>query len=601
MSADDRDWERITEEIKDRASIVNVVEDYVSLEKRGQNHWALCPFHTEDTPSFSVNPDLGIFKCFGCGKGGDVFSFIQEIEQCEFMEAMRMLSERTGVELPSRDSEETDEDSPRHNMFEVNRYAADRFRDAFESEHGTVAREYMTERGFTEEIMETFNVGFAPDGWDNLIRAMKRDEYDLRWAMKVGLIDTSEQSDGPYDKFRNRIMFPIETPSGRVVGFGGRIIDEEDADYGPKYLNSPESPIFSKRQTLYGLPQARSAIRNQDRCMLMEGYTDVIKCHQHGYETALASLGTAMTKQHVHILRRYADEVVLVYDGDEAGREAARRGGKIALENGMKPTVVLLDEGQDPADVINESPDRFGELVEERRPYIDVVFDWLVEEYDVGTSDGKTAVLKGVVPLVKELPTEVEREEKALDIARELDVREQTVLRLMNRRDGSGQSDNSDSSLSRRIKSESGASIEEFFFRCLGAQPGAFDQVMDMLALKDFTDRRSKSLFEALRRIQRSDRSFDVERWLNEISDDLVSYLAGLLNREEGQDHVERIDPVRVAQKMKSDSSRRERAKLAEALEEEDQESGAGEFDEAKKSLLEQTMQIKKEESDVEE
>lgn len=594
-SSVDPEWERAKEEIRDRVSIVNVVEEYVTLEKKGQNHWALCPFHTENTPSFSVNPDLQIYKCFGCGKGGDIFSFVQEIERCEFMEALTMLADRAGVELPSKQSSEQRAQSPRQKLLDLNEYTAEKYREAFQSDIGSKARQYMENRGFKSEVLERFKIGYAPDGWDNLLRAMKRDGYDLKRARKLGLIDHSDKSGNFYDKFRNRVIFPIETPGGRIVGFGGRILDEEDQ--GPKYLNSKESEIFSKRRVLYGLPQARPAIRKQDHCMIMEGYTDVMRCHQAGFETALASLGTAMTKEHVQNLRKYAREVILVYDGDQAGQRAARRGGEIALLHGMIASVVLLPEGQDPADVISEDPGKFHEYIEERRSYLDVLYEWLAEEHNPTQAEGKTKILQEMAPLIRSIKSEVEREEEARSLAGKLSVPDETVGRIINRNSRKSKRKGT-SNLEQKIKRNSGATIEEVFFRCLGNQPQQFTAVMELLSRKDFQDDRSRALYKSLQQFNRDGESFSVQSWLNRVPDDLLSYLAGLLNQEEAQE-LSRIDPLEVARKIKRDSTRRERGKLAETLQEQDKDSGAGELDDFKKEILKETMKMKRRETDV--
>ena len=592
-SGNEQAWEEAKEEIRDRVSIVNVVEDYVSLEKKGQNHWALCPFHNEDTASFSVNPDLGIYKCFGCGKGGDVFSFIQEIEHCDFMEAMKILSDRSAVDLPSTSDDVQRDDSPRQNMLSVNEYTAKKYREAFTSEVGSAAREYMFERGFQPEVLDQFRVGYAPDGWNNLIRAMKRDGYDLQWARKVGLIDRSQKTGNLYDKFRNRVMFPIMNPSGRVVGFGGRILEEDDQ--GPKYLNSKESPVFSKRRILYGLPQARPAIRKQNYCLVMEGYTDVIRCHQAGFETALASLGTAMTREHVQTLRKYADEVILIYDGDEAGIRAARRGGKIALQHGMKASVVLLSEGTDPADVVGTDPGVFHEHIQDRRPYLDVLYQWLTEEHDPDQAEGKTSILKGMASLIRSIDSEVQREEWIRTLASRLGVQDDTVLTVLNR-DAKKNSSSASGSLTEKIKRSSGATIEEIFFRCLGAHPEKFEDVLEILSRKDFQDDRSRTLMKSLQSFQHEGKSFSVEKWLDRIPEDLLSYLAGLLNREDAPE-LNRIDPVQVAKKIKQNSARRERGRLAEALQQQDKTSGAGQLDKVKKDILKETTEMKRRET----
>ncbi len=583
------DWEVAKEEVRERVDIVSVVREYVRLEKKGKNYWALCPFHTEDTPSFSVTPEMDIFKCFGCGKGGDVFTFMMEIEGCEFPEAMRMLADRAGVELPSgKQSEE--ERSRRQQFFSLNEYVAERYQEAFWSKPGEQARRYMKERGFSESLLKQFGIGYAPAGWDNLLRALKRDDRSPKQALELGLL--SRSNDNVFDMFRERVMFPIHDLSERVLGFGGRAINSEDEDT-PKYLNSPETPIFSKREVLYGLPFARESIRKENRCLVMEGYTDVMRCHEAGFESAVAALGTALTAQQVHQIQRYADEIVLVYDGDEAGKKAARRGGEVGLKNGLKATVVLLPAGTDPADVIAESPEKFKRLISQRRPFIRVLFNWFVEAGKLDTSAGKEQIIKNILPLVNQLPGRLQQEEEIKWLAGKLGVEEDFLFnqltsftRAKNRQ------------LSEQLKDQSGQSIEEIFFRSLSQQPEKFDAVMEKISKKDFFSERSKVIMEGLVKLKNQNREFSPQNWLEQVPADFHSYLAGLLSTSEKTEFAAGIDPLEITAMVRNRSIRRERSELKRNLREQDDEKDRGTLDEAKKALLEQTIEMKRQEED---
>jgi len=580
------DWEQVKEEIRSRVDLVDFIGEYVRLEKKGKSYWGLCPFHTEKTPSFSVTPEMDIYKCFGCGEGGDLFSFLMKIEGCEFMEALRMLSERCGVSLPESGGDDSKQNL-RSKLFAINQYALERYREAFWKDVGKPAREYMLQRGFTEDILKEFDVGFAPDGWQNLARAIKRDDYEIKHAIKSGLIGKSKRGK-LFDKFRNRIIFPIRSLSGRVEAFGGRIMKpDEDA---PKYLNSADTPIFSKRETLYGLEQARAAMREKNRCLIMEGYTDVMSCHQAGYREAIGTLGTAFTKNHSHLLRRYIDEIVLVYDADAAGKKAARRGGGIALKNDLRASVVLLPEGNDPADILNSDPETFAQALEERLPYLEALYNWLCEEHSPGTVEGKEHILGEMTPLLQNISGRLKQQEQARQLAEKLDISEELVLRQLGRN-----SKRSRQRLEENLKRQSGQNIEETFFCSLSNHPEKFEEAMKKISKKDFSDQRSKVLMEGLIKIKNENSSFKPRRWLEIIPSEYRPYLAGLLSWDDNYEFAAGIDPVEVAAMIKNISVRRERTMLARTLEKDEAEESKG-FSETQKALLEQAILMKQQE-----
>lgn len=583
------EWERVREEIRSRVDFVSLAEDYVTLEQRGKSHWGLCPFHAEDTPSFAVTPEMGIFKCFGCGEGGDVYDFVMAVEGCDFMGALRMLGERVGVELPGSGARGPDGDGPRQRMLSLNQDAAERYVECFWSERGRKARRYLLERGYEEELLREFEVGYSPDEWEYLTGIVREGEHDLEDALELGLVGENDDG-GYYDRFYDRVMFPIHNLGGRVIGFGGRRLSE-DVD-APKYFNSPESPVFRKREFLYGLPQARRAVRESGRCLLMEGYTDVLRCHQEGFEHAVATLGTALTEEHVTVLKRYTEEVVLVYDGDEAGIRAARRGGRVALEGGLEASVVLLPAGRDPDDLLREDPAVFRDHLEEREPYLRALFDWLAEETDPGTARGKETILKGLVPLIANLSTEVRRREAVAWLASRLSVEESLVYDLLSGRRG----DPDDGSVRDRLKRQGSQTIEEVFFRSLAFHPEAFEEALERVEAEDFSDPRSRHLLEALEELRRDEVDFSPEAWMDRLSGEASEYLAGLLSWSDESRFASGIDPLKVAEKLRVDASRRERGRLARTLSERDSGTEAGRLSEEKKELLRRTLENKLEE-----
>jgi DNA primase len=594
------DWEDAKERVRDRIDFVGLVEEYVNLEERGKGYWGLCPFHTEDTPSFSVTPSMGIFKCFGCGEGGDVFDFYMEIENCDFKEALRRLAERVDVDLPSGTDEETS--NRRSRLREISNYAAKCFRGAFWGDPGKQAREYMSDRGYDRETLEAFDVGYAPDGWQNLIKALKRDGYDLEEARDVGLIRTSDNG-RPYDAFRNRIMFPIRDLSGDVVAFGGRILNGDDDT--PKYVNSTDSPIFHKRQILYGFPKARNSIRESGRCLLVEGYTDVMKCHQEGFSSAVATLGTALTEQHVQQVKRNTNELVLVYDGDVSGRQAARDGGEIAIQQGLDVSVLLMPEDEDPADVLSDSPESFRERLADRQSFMTFLFDWMVEEHSLEDAGSKETILKEFYPVLTAIDSEVEREETLGWLAEELGLREEVARNTLRKfhdqnRSSSSRPESDEEQTSESMKRQTGELIEEIFFRSLVHHSENFEEAMTVLVPSDFVSETHQDLLRSLKELAESERGFSGENWMEFVDDRHSSYLAGLLSHNEESRLAEGTDPVEIANKIKTlDSAKRERAALLRELAEQDSESDPGTLDDAKKGLLKEVMNLKTREGSV--
>lgn len=356
------------EDVRTAADLVEVAEDYVQLKQSGSRYMGLCPFHNEDTPSFSVDPDQNLYYCFGCQAGGDVFKFIQEIEGVGFLESVRILADRYGIPLPE---EETDPEAAneREAILHVLRFAARFFyRQLTQSGRGRPALDYLRQRGFTPETIKRFGLGFAPNEWDALLTAAEDEQVDPETLEKAGLVIERNDGSGYYDRYRGRVIFPIFSHIGKVLAFAGRILDPDDERDQPKYINSPETEVYHKKEVLYGLHQAKQSIRKTDEVLLVEGYTDVITLSQAGVENVVASSGTALTEQQVSVLDRYANRALLLYDADEAGERAAMRGMERVLEEGMGAYAVELPAGNDPDDYVQEhGGDAFAEYIEEHR------------------------------------------------------------------------------------------------------------------------------------------------------------------------------------------------------------------------------------------
>ena len=343
--------EETIEEIRNKVDIVDVISEYIQLKKQGRNYFGLCPFHGEKTPSFSVSADKQIYHCFGCGAGGNVFSFLINIENCTFMEAAATLAEKVHINLPiQNEGSPFSEKSPDYaEMFRAHDLLQKFYHHLLvNTKEGTVAIEYLQQRGFTEEVINRFKIGYAPNTWDAASRFLEKRGFNLHEMAKAGLI-VRKDSDGTYfDRFRDRIMFPIWDNQGRTIAFGGRILYEGE----PKYLNSPETKIFNKSKTLYGLHLARPEIRKKQQVILFEGYVDVIAAHRAGVENGVASLGTSLTDEQANIIRRNTENVTICYDSDNAGINAAYRAASVLTNAGCTVRVSKMPEGFDPDDYI---------------------------------------------------------------------------------------------------------------------------------------------------------------------------------------------------------------------------------------------------------
>ncbi|RKY29004.1 MAG: DNA primase [Planctomycetota bacterium] len=386
--------QHVIDEIRDRADIVDIISHYVPLKKSGRNHKALCPFHEEKTPSFSVNAAKQIYHCFGCGKGGNVFSFIMEFEKVPFPQAVEIVADRVGYKIPL--DSKVPSGAPGVNkkaLYEVNARVARRYHEMLRQRDGGEALLYLQKRGISEESIEKFYLGFAPDSWDFLTAKLK-DGKSREMVAAVGLIIRRENETGYYDRFRNRAMFPIYDAQERVVGFGGRALDDSE----PKYLNSPETSLFSKSRNLYGLNWARPAFAAGGPIAVVEGYTDVIMAHQNGVNNVVATLGTALTAEHVRTLKRFTGTVIVVYDSDEAGRKASQRGIDMLLRGELDVRVAVLPEGQDPCDFISQNGgEAFKQVLAEALDFFDYKIAAGKKRPDFETVSGQSDVLDDIL------------------------------------------------------------------------------------------------------------------------------------------------------------------------------------------------------------
>jgi DNA primase len=406
--------EQIVEQVRHRADLVEVVGRYVGLKKSGSGFMGLCPFHTERTPSFHVHPDKQVFYCFGCHEGGDVFGFLMRHDQLSFPDAIRALAQQAGVEIP-----ETGDDGSRlAPLYRVNEQARAFFRQSLRSAAGREARAYLERRGVPQDLIDRFQIGFAPPGWESLATEISRQRQPLRVAVEAGVLGERRNGDGHYDRFRDRIVFPIVEPGGRVTGFGARSLGSDE----PKYLNSPDSPIYHKGQVLFGLNLATDAMRKAGRAVLVEGYFDLIALHRAGINCGVAPCGTALTAEHARRLRRYTREVVLLFDGDEAGQRAAERALPVLAAEGLRVLGAFLPPGADPDSLIAEGGEAaLRACVESARPLL----DYMIERQLMASSQHaweSADRARDLAPLLAAIPDAVERDSYVRDIASQLEL-----------------------------------------------------------------------------------------------------------------------------------------------------------------------------------
>jgi len=465
--------DEIVREVRERAAILDVVSDYVGLKKAGANYLGLCPFHAEKTPSFTVNPVKGMFHCFGCGVGGDVVSFVMRMEGLPFPEALRALARRVGVEiedrpLTTREKRFADERETLYQLHEI----ATRFYEKIllEDAAGERCRTYLKKRGVDGETARAYRLGFAPDAWDSLARYLEQKLVPLESAEKAGLLRLRERG-GHYDGFRNRLLFPITDIQGRPIGFGGRVLD----DTLPKYLNSPESPVYRKSDVLFGLGMAKHAIREKGTAFIVEGYFDHLALFRAGVRNVVATCGTALTAGHLKIVRRFADKVYLLFDGDSAGKKATVRSMDIFLEEHFPADVVPMPAGEDPDTYLEKyGVDSFSKVVADALPIFEFFFRDLCRQTDISGVGGKIAVIDELAPRLRKIADSVERDLYVREIARFLAVEEKDVRRKL----GKGATESMILS-GRRERQRSSSGPEEMLLCLMAKYPEIVRMIVD--------------------------------------------------------------------------------------------------------------------------
>jgi DNA primase len=493
--------DEIVEEVRARADIVEVVGEFVSLKKAGREFKANCPFHEERTPSFHVIPEKGFYTCFGCGKSGDVFSFVMERQGMDFIEAVKHVAGRAGVEVPEvgRSAEQED---PNRVFYEINGLARDWFRaQLLDEKAGASARAYLDSRGIDEEIAERFGLGFAPDKWTALREAAASHGFDDKVMLEAGLIKNKEGNDETYDRFRGRIIFPIDAVSGKVIAFGGRVL-EQGSKKAPKYLNSPETPIYRKGHNLYGLSGAKHAIRREERAFVVEGYMDVVSLAAHEFDNVVAPLGTAVTPEQAKLLSRYCKRVLILFDSDPAGVKATFRAGDIFLAAGLHPAVVTLPPGEDPDTIVRTAGP------EVLRGHIDDAVDVLdrklqiLDEKDYFSSIEKTrSAVDRLLPTLRSVTDPALRDIYVSKVSDHTGVRRETLEAEMQRgssRLGFTKSEGR-AKLSSGFRPETPSRGAEWLMLMLMVSGAEWvERAVELISAQDFDDPHNRAIFQAL-------------------------------------------------------------------------------------------------------
>jgi DNA primase len=421
--------EEILAEILSRANIVEVIDEHLTLRKVGSGYQGLCPFHSDSKPSFHVNEARQFFHCFGCGAGGNAFHFLMRFHHMTFPEAVQTLATRYGVQLPQRSPspEERRRKAQRDALQEINDLAVTFFRKVLLGSKGMQAIGYLDRRGISPETQEAFSLGLSPSGWRALVNFLSEKSVSLSIAERAGLI-ISGKDGGYYDRFRGRLMFPIHDERGRVVGFGGRAMGEEP----PKYLNSPDSPVFEKRKNLYGLYIARGPIREADTALVVEGYTDLLALHQYGIRNAVATLGTALTEEHLLMLKRFTPKVIHVFDADEAGDRATMRALDLCLKVRIRGRVLRLPARHDPDSYVRKvGAAAFRAEVENAISLTDYLINRVSEREDISQLEGKTKALEQLIPYIRRLPDRVSIDHYASVVSERLRIAEARIHEMI--------------------------------------------------------------------------------------------------------------------------------------------------------------------------
>jgi len=506
--------DRTLDEIKTRLDIVDLISEYVNLKKAGQNWKGLCPFHTEKTPSFTVSPAKQIFHCFGCGSGGDIFTFLTRYESLTFPEALKILATRAGVTI-KKFQKGADTTGEKETLLTIHRDALEFFQQYLKK--NAKAIEYLKERGITSNAQNLFSLGFAPRSWNALLSFLERKGHKADTIKKAGLV--TKGTKGHYDTFRGRIIFPIHDHKGDVVAFGGRSIDGSD----PKYLNSPETLIFNKRRVLYGLHYAKDSIKKTGHALLMEGYLDVITAHLHGFTNALAPLGTALTQEHDKLIRRFTEDVIIVFDSDPAGIKAAKNSASILLESGLNVRILSMPENQDPDSFLQQKGDKeFRKLVEHPLSIVDF---FMLQKGE------RRSKIRETLEAISKAQDKILQGEYIKALSEKLNANERDVRAEFQRLLKRPQSGYKKPSTGAAPKPKRKPLDEEYIIQLLCQIPEKVTDVCGILSSNDFKDDITRSLFNKIK-----NGAISFNELLAQCEGEEVNFLTGISTKDDFED-----------------------------------------------------------------
>jgi DNA primase len=515
------------DDLKNRADIVRIIQPYAELKKKGANWTACCPFHQEKTPSFSVNPSKGFYKCFGCGKGGSVYNFLMEMEGLSFPEAVKRVAEITGTMLPEpvddqqyeRIKKKKDENKKlAEQVIELNRIALEFWEAEFAGKRAKKAREYLEKRGISEETQKTFRIGYSPDTWDSLLNVLKEKGTDQKLIEQSGLVARNEERDSLYDRFRGRIMFPVLDVNGNPIAFGARALGKDE----PKYLNSPETPAYIKGQHLYGLFHSKEEIRKKKFAILVEGYLDLIALYEFGVTNTAASLGTAFTPEQSKLLSRFTKRVVINYDGDDAGIKAARRAIEHLLPQDFEIKVLVLPEGQDPDDFVRQNgTEAYNEARGKAEPFLDFVLASSVRGRTLANARHKADAIEEVVPVLAAVRNTIQKREsfdQAMNFFRVDDVIRREIWSAVKKGTGSDAG-----AIRKRVQRASQAKItvaEQLLLELLVYDPELQSMIFPTLEASDYESLATAPVFTALMRLYDQKEEPNLENLMDSAGED---------------------------------------------------------------------------------
>lgn len=560
--------DHVVEQVGAANDIVEIISQYVPLKRAGRHLKACCPFHQEKTPSFMVQPEKQMFHCFGCGAGGDVFTFLMRHENMTFPEALKSLAERAHITLPERRSGRED-GGQKEKLYEVCQAAADFYHELLFKETGAAARAYLAKRRITEETLREFKLGWAPEEWRVLFDRLVLKKYPEALLKQAALIQQSAKGNY-YDTFRGRLMFPIQNLQGKVIGFGGRLIADQE---GPKYLNSPETPIFFKRRELFGLNLAKKHIdREWPNLILVEGYMDFLALYQHGFRHTVATLGTSLGEDHVRLMKRFVEEVTVVYDGDKAGEAAALRGLEILLEGGMQVKLVSLPKGEDPDDFLNKrGKEAFATLLKSAKDFFDYKLQALLARYPRQDALGLSKISREMFETLLKVKNTVMLSEYFKRLARALEVDEHSLraeFSRLSKKDGVSKSPLR--AVSPVVPEAVRPVLEELLLLVLMAEVPPFcDRVCEEIKEDDLGNPVSRELFRYLRDMSEQGKKSTLSGLLVRIQDasyreQLVAAMASLDETSEREQILE--DCIRKIRRSRAAGQLEElRRKILEA------------------------------------